>query len=143
VALAKLTHQPLYGLTLATFAERLGLSERQASRLVRERLGIRFGAHLTELRLSRAKRMFAETDLAVVDVAEEAGFGSLGQFNLVFRVRTGLTPSRFRALAQAPEAGGAAVVPLGRIAARAAVASARSSCFTSESTQDARGTLPS
>jgi len=142
-ALEKLGSESLHGLALSSFAARLGLSERQASRLVRERLGVSFGAHLTELRLSRAKRLLAESDLSVIDVSEEAGFGSLGHFNQVFRARTGQTPSRFRALAQTPEPGGAAIVPLGRIEARAPLASARSSCFTIPSTQAARGTLPS
>ena len=142
-ALEKLDREPLHGLALSSFAARLGLSERQASRLVRERLGVSLGAHLTELRLSRARRLLAESDRSVIDVSEEAGFGSLGHFNQVFRARTGQTPSRFRALAQTPEPGGAAVVPLGRIATRDPLASARSSCFTSASTQAERGRLPS
>jgi transcriptional regulator GlxA family with amidase domain len=142
-ALDDLGRQPLHGLALSAFAIRLGLSERQASRLVRERLGISFGAHLIELRLARAKRLLAESDLPVIDVSEEAGFGSLGHFNQVFRARTGQTPSRFRALAQTADPGGGAVGPLGRIAARAPLASARSSCFTSASTQAANGRLPS
>ncbi|HEY8153744.1 MAG TPA: AraC family transcriptional regulator [Myxococcota bacterium] len=142
-ALEKLGREPLHGLALSSFAGRLGLSERQASRLVRERLGISFGAHLTELRLSRARRLLAESDLPVIDVSEEAGFGSLGHFNHVFRVHTGETPSRFRARAQTPEPVGAALAPLERIAERARLASAHSSCFTSESSQAERGRLPS
>jgi AraC-like DNA-binding protein len=153
-ALEALAREPGDGLTLSRLAARLGLSERQTSRLVRERLGGSLGDHVTELRVARAKRLLLETDLAVIDVAAEAGFGSLGHFNQVFRSRSGSTPSAFRTAARrralpifAPPAqptepaGGA--LACGSADGLDARASLRSSCFTIDSTQAERGTLPS
>ena len=153
-ALEALAREPSDGLTLSRLAARLALSERQASRLVRERLGSSLGDHVTELRVARAKRLLLESDLAVIDVAAEAGFGSLGHFNQVFRSRIGSTPSAFRiaarrrgaaassAPAQPPEPGGGALA-CGSADGRDARPSLRSSCFTIESTQAERGTPPS
>jgi AraC-like DNA-binding protein len=153
-ALEELARDPRAGLSLAHLAARLGVSERQASRLVHERLGTSLGDHVAELRVACAKRLLLESDLAVIDVAGEAGFGSLGHFNQVFRSRSGCTPSAFRsgarrrseapppAALQPPETGGTAIVDDGADV-RVARASLRSSCFTIESTQTERGTLPS
>lgn len=89
----------LEDVSLASFAQRLGLSERQVTRLFREELGVSFGEHRTRLRLARAKRFLAETRLSVVEIAATAGFASLAHFNAVFRRRVGVTPTAFRAAA--------------------------------------------
>ena len=47
-------------------------------------------------RLERAKRLLLETDLSCHRVAAGAGFGSLKTFNRVFRLATGIPPTRFR-----------------------------------------------
>jgi AraC-like DNA-binding protein len=99
-ALERLGEERLEDVTLARFAAELGFSERQASRLVRDRLGRSFNDHVTALRLARARRLLVESDLPVIEVAAEAGFGSLAHFNQVFRLRTGWTPSAFRASAR-------------------------------------------
>lgn len=145
-----LARDPSCSLTLSRLARRLGLSERQTSRLVHERLGISLGGHLSALRIARAKSLLLESDLAVIDVAEEAGFGSLGHFNHVFRSHTGDTPSAFRrgarraaaAPVQPPEAGGGGIAS-DRGRACDARCSPRSSRFRIASTQTERGTLPS
>jgi AraC-like DNA-binding protein len=153
-ALGALAREPRDGLTLPRLAERLQLSERQASRLVHERLGRSLGEHVTELRIARAKQLLAHSDLAVIEVAAEAGFGSLGHFNQVFRSRSGGTPSAFRAAAQqrAQATGGAAdqpAVPKREEASdagsgrRDTLASPRSSRFAIASTHAASETLPS
>lgn len=100
-ALGQLRTAPLEGLSLAAFARELGLSERQVSRLFRRELGASFREHLIELRLERARQLLAETEQSVVDVAGETGWSSLAHFGAVFRRRTGLTPSAYRARARA------------------------------------------
>jgi AraC-like DNA-binding protein len=153
-ALDGLAREPRDGLSLPRLASQLGLSERHASRLVHERLGRSLGEHVTELRVACAKQLLAQSDLAVIEVAAEAGFGSLGHFNQVFRARSGGTPSAFRAAAQqlARVAGGAADQPGEGKRAEAAddgsgprdtLASPRSSRFAIASTHTASETLPS
>jgi AraC-like DNA-binding protein len=145
-ALDQLASQPLQELTLARFAASLGFSQRQASRLVRERLGRSFGSHVAELRLACARRLLAQSELPVIEVAAESGFGSLAHFHHVFRARTGRTPSGFRAHSRgrADTRIGDQEAAIGAGAgSRAADASARSSCFTIESSQAEKGVLPS
>jgi AraC-like DNA-binding protein len=100
-AARELERTSLEDVSLPGFARRVGLSERQVSRLFREEFGKTFREHLVELRLERAKRLLRDTDQAIVDVACETGWGSLAHFNSVFRSRVGTTPSRFRARARA------------------------------------------
>jgi AraC-like DNA-binding protein len=83
--------------SLSALSEQIGLSERQVSRLFREEFGTTFREHLAGLRLERAKRLLAGTDLPVIEVAGHTGWSSLAHFNAVFRRRVGLTPSAFRA----------------------------------------------
>ena len=83
--------------SLGSLSHRIGLSERQVSRLFRAEFGTTFRDHLATLRLERAKRLLAATDLSVIEVAGSTGWSSLAHFNAVFRRRVGLTPSAFRA----------------------------------------------
>jgi len=151
-ALERLGEGSLEQLSLARFAAGLGFSERQVSRLVRERLGCSFGAHVAALRLARAQLLLAESDLPVIEVAAEAGFGSLGHFNQRFRASTGRTPSAFRAAIRAPQSRR----PSARIQAPVPVSEAppengdreagselRSSLFTIASSHAEKGVLPS
>ena len=151
-ALVRLGEGSLEHLSLSRFAAGLGFSERQVSRLVRERLGCSFGAHVAALRLARAQLLLAESDLSVIEVAAEAGFGSLGHFNQSFRAGTGRTPSAFRAALRArqgprPGAPIQAPDPVSDVpsesAVRGALSGARSSCFTIASSHAEKGVLPS
>jgi len=151
-ALERLGEGSLEHLSLSRFAAGLGFSERQVSRIVRERLGCSFGAHVAALRLARAKLLLAESDLPVIEVAAEAGFGSLGRFNQLFRATTGGTPSGFRAairarqgrragvLIQAPDSVSGAPP---ESAAREVGTPSRSSRFTIPSSQAEKEVLPS
>ena len=150
-ALAELEREPHAGASLAGLALRLGLSQRQTSRLVHERLGCSLGEHVTRLRIARAQRLLAESSLSVIDVAAEAGFGSLGHFNHVFRSRSGSTPSEFRGGArqrahaspsvQPPASGGRPVACAGADG-RDAHASPRSSSSVMASDQRANDMPP-
>jgi AraC-like DNA-binding protein len=150
-ALERLGDGPLEHLTLSRFAAELGFSERQASRLVRERLGCSFGDRVAALRIARARRLLAESDLPVIEVAAEAGFGSLGHFNQRFRASTGSTPSSFRAALRGAlgrsgppiQAWGPAHGAPESSAAPGVGAEVRSSAITRESSQAEKAMLPS
>jgi transcriptional regulator GlxA family with amidase domain len=96
-ALEELEAGSLDGLTLRVLAERLEVSERQASRLLRDELGTSFPDYLAALRIERAKKLLATTDEPVTDVALETGWQSISHFNAVFRRRVGVTPTLYRA----------------------------------------------
>lgn len=95
-AVADLASGRLEDLSLERCSERLGLSPRQTSRLFREELGLAFRDWISAKRLARACQLLQETDLPVIDVAVESGWGSLAHFNATFRRRKGCTPSDYR-----------------------------------------------
>jgi len=52
--------------------------------------------YLTELRLYRAQSALADSDEKIVNIALDAGFGSMSQFYEIFHRATGLTPQKWR-----------------------------------------------
>jgi len=77
-------------------AEKAGMSEAGFSRFFRQTTGTTFTSYVQEVRVAEACRLLAETELSVSRIAHEAGFGSLTQFNRVFRRLKKLTPSQWR-----------------------------------------------
>jgi AraC family transcriptional regulator of adaptative response / DNA-3-methyladenine glycosylase II len=81
---------------LEELAAGLGLSSRQLRRLMKQELGVSPIQLAQTNRLLLAKRLIAETDLPMVQVALAAGFDSLRRFNATFRSHYRLTPSTLR-----------------------------------------------
>lgn len=84
-------------LTLARLADRAGLSPHHFSRLFTARMGQGPMAHVRRRRLVlAARRLVAEPELRLVDLALESGFESQEAFTRAFGRRFGVTPGRFR-----------------------------------------------
>ncbi len=81
------------GGSLVQLAEELGLSSRQLRRAVRSELGVSPVELAQTNRLLLAKRLIAETNLPMTEVAFAAGFESVRRFNAAFRSHYRLTPS--------------------------------------------------
>jgi AraC-like DNA-binding protein len=84
-------------LSVEDAAQGLHLSVRHFRRLFREQTGQSFHEFLTHLRVEHAKQLLLLSDRKIIEVAWETGYGSLSQFNLVFKKRTGVTPGLYRA----------------------------------------------
>lgn len=84
------------GATLEDLAASLGLSTRQLRRSVRSELGVTPVELAQTNRLLLAKRLIAETNLPMAQVAFSAGFESVRRFNALFRSRYRLTPRLMR-----------------------------------------------
>jgi AraC family transcriptional regulator of adaptative response / DNA-3-methyladenine glycosylase II len=84
------------GGSLEDLAASLGLSSRQLRRAVRQELGVSPVELAQTSRLLLAKRLIAETQLPMVQVAFAAGFESVRRFNALFRSHYRLTPSELR-----------------------------------------------
>ena len=72
------------GTTVEDFAARLGMTARHLNRLFARHWGASPSIVARTARVQRAKRLLNETDLPMVEVALQAGFGSLRRFNAVF-----------------------------------------------------------
>ncbi|UUZ94824.1 helix-turn-helix transcriptional regulator [Paenibacillus sp. P25] len=83
-------------LTLTSVAEEVGLSSFYLSRLFREEVGESFNAYLTRLRVDKAIRLLQTTPLKVYEVAERVGIPSYRYFSVLFRNRTGVSPTDYK-----------------------------------------------
>jgi AraC family transcriptional regulator of adaptative response / DNA-3-methyladenine glycosylase II len=92
------------GRSLEELAKSLGLSSRQLRRAVRKELGVSPVELAQTNRLLLAKRLIAETQLSLTQVAFAAGFDSVRRFNALFRSHYRLTPTALRRAA--PQAAG-------------------------------------
>lgn len=85
---------------LADIAAAAALSPHHFHRLFRQALKRTPHRYMSDLRLSRATRLLARTDLPVTEVCFSVGFSSLGSFSTLFTRTYGLAPSAWRAKAQ-------------------------------------------
>jgi AraC family transcriptional regulator of adaptative response / DNA-3-methyladenine glycosylase II len=72
------------GCSVDAFAARLGMTGRHLNRLFARHWGASPSVVARTARLQRAKRLLDETDLPMMEVALQAGFGSLRRFNAAF-----------------------------------------------------------
>jgi AraC family transcriptional regulator len=83
-------------ISLAEIAGAAYLSEFHFARLFKKITGATPHAYLASLRIERARRLLAESDLSIADVGAEVGYTSQSHFTKIFREATGITPKAFR-----------------------------------------------
>jgi AraC-like DNA-binding protein len=92
-------------LTVASLARELTMPEYRLRKLIHEQLGYRnFNALLHEYRIAEACRDLAnpaKNSLPILTIALTVGYNSINPFNRAFRESKGMTPSAYRAQAQA------------------------------------------
>jgi LacI family transcriptional regulator len=76
--------------------EELLISRRALEMRFKKVVGRTLLGELQRVRLERAKRLLLETDLALPQVAEAAGYSSASYLTQVFRQEIGQTPARYR-----------------------------------------------
>lgn len=88
------SHEPW---PVARLARVSGVSQAHFARCFRDAFGVPPHRYLLTRRIERASALLRETDLAVTDVALDAGWSSLGTFSRTFRDVTGESPAAWRA----------------------------------------------
>lgn len=83
--------------TLTQMAKRCGIKRTQLHNIFQKLTGSTPIEYLSRLRMERAKILLRETDIKVIDIAFECGFGSSQYFANTFKKTTGSTPSAYRA----------------------------------------------
>ena len=84
-------------LELKEMAAIAGMSKYHFLRVFRRLTGVTPHRYLISVRLRRAALALASSQLPVVEIALDAGFGDLSTFNRRFRTTFGLTPTQYRA----------------------------------------------
>lgn len=82
-------------LTLASCAERIGMSQSHFSRLFKKLTGINFVTYCNMLRIEKAAHELTHTNRKMTDIALSFGFQNIRTFNRVFKNLTGMTPTYF------------------------------------------------
>ncbi len=83
-------------ITECDLAQKLGLSKRQVSRVLRDIYGMSFREKLIEIRLLNAVRLLTQTDSPVEKIAFLIGYTTPSGFYTAFRRRFGLSASAYR-----------------------------------------------
>lgn len=75
----------------------VGYSYDRFRHLFKQRYGIAPKQMVLSKRFEMAKRMLRETDEKIENIAAACGFGSVTQFNVMFKKHRGMTPNAYRA----------------------------------------------
>ncbi|WP_040695465.1 helix-turn-helix transcriptional regulator [Nocardia vinacea] len=84
-------------LSLRDVADAVGMTPGHLTTVVRRRTGRTVQAWITERRMTEARRLLAETDLPVGEVARRVGIPDAGYFTRLFRRNNDLSPRQWRA----------------------------------------------
>lgn len=83
-------------LTLEDVAVQVHLHPSYFSTLFKQSTGSSFKEYLNMVRIEESKRLLANTDFSIIDIAIAIGFEDQSYFSKVFKKYTGLTPKQFR-----------------------------------------------
>ncbi|TGM97046.1 helix-turn-helix domain-containing protein [Leptospira yasudae] len=86
--------------SLAAVAERMSLTTHQLSELINSKLNKSFFVWLNQYRVEEAKKLLAETNKTVLEIAMEVGFNNRSSFNEAFLKLAEKTPVEYRKTAK-------------------------------------------
>lgn len=85
-----------HSLTLEEVAGHVHLNPAYFSTLFKQSTGSAFKEYLNMVRIEESKRLLANTDNSIIDIALATGFEDQSYFSKVFKKYTGLTPKQYR-----------------------------------------------
>jgi LacI family transcriptional regulator len=90
------------GLMAGEVIGRLPVSRSVLQRRFRRETGRSIQEEIIQVRLNAARKLLAETDISLMDIAEQSGFRHQEYMGAVFRSRLGKTPTQYRQAAGRP-----------------------------------------
>lgn len=82
--------------TLAEMADHCGIQRTQLGKIFQKLTGSTPMEYLFRIRMEHAKTLLRETDIKIIDIAFECGYGTSQYFANTFKQATGATPSEYR-----------------------------------------------
>jgi len=89
-------HYMMYELNMSSLAEHLGVSPANLTLEFKRGTGMNPSDYLAGLRLERAKKLLAETDMLVKEISQAVGYEDDHMFMRRFKKYTGKTPGQYR-----------------------------------------------
>lgn len=83
-------------ITEASLAAQLGLSKRQTSRVFKTAYKMSFREKLIDVRMAKAAKMLAKTDIPIAEIAYMIGYTSISGFYVAFKRRFGISALEYR-----------------------------------------------
>lgn len=83
-------------LNVALVCEIAGISVQKLTRLFQERYQMPVGEYINTCRIEKAKKLLLETDLTVMQIAQDVGFTNINTMTRNFKKREGITPTEYR-----------------------------------------------
>lgn len=83
-------------ISLDYIADKVYLSPSYLSYLFKISTGMSFIKYLTEYRLNEATKLLDNTNMKVVDIGNNVGYGNLSYFCMLFKNHFGVTPAKYR-----------------------------------------------
>ncbi len=83
-------------LTLEKISEETGISQRNITKVIKERYDCNFKTYLNRIRINESKRFLIQSDLNIGEIAFKIGFNSQSHFNRVFKNEIQVSPSEYR-----------------------------------------------
>lgn len=83
--------------TLSLVAEKFNMTSSHLSRIFKESIGINFSEYVSEKKLAKAAWLLkSNTDLTIVDIANQLGYNTPSYFSSKFKERFGVTPGVYK-----------------------------------------------
>lgn len=83
-------------ITLKDVAAHVNLNPTYFSSMFKESSGSSFKEYLNKVRVEESKRLLANTDYSIIDIAVATGFSDQSYFSKTFKKYTGLSPKQYR-----------------------------------------------
>lgn len=87
-------------LSLAEISAAVYVSAFHFARLFKKLIGVTPHHYLQEIRIERARKLLAGSDLSINEIGASVGYASQSHFTKIFKEMTGLTPAAFREAAR-------------------------------------------
>lgn len=84
-------------ISLAQVVQHVHVSRFHFCKLFKKATGMTLTEYITRVRVEKAKTLLSDPSLRVSEIVFAAGFGSIPQFNSVFKQHVGMPPTEFRA----------------------------------------------
>ena len=84
-------------ISIKSIADALYISRSYVSKVFSEKLGYGFRDYINTLRLDRAKKLLAHSDMKIIEIMLDCGYKNQSSFNRVFSESFGVSPREYRA----------------------------------------------
>lgn len=89
-------------ITLAQVVQNAGVSRFYFCKIFKKATGMTLTEYVARVRVEKAKALLVDPSLRITEVLYSAGFGSVPQFNSMFKRYAGMAPSEYRATLRTP-----------------------------------------